>query len=92
MISFIVISGSIDVIGRKAIALNISNTLNWTTLLTFFRQCTHKRYPGHSIHVIVACFDIKLVNSIVRFFVYAPLKKYMHSQNVSKVLKNFPAS
>ena len=44
-------------------------------------------YRGHSIHVIVACFDIKLVSSIVRFFVYVPLKKYMRSQNVSKVLK-----
>ena len=72
MISFIVLSGSIDVIGRKAIALNISNTLNWTTLLTFFRQRTYKIYRGHSIHVIVARFDhIKLVGSTVRFFVYA---------------------
>ena len=56
-------------------ALNISNTLNWTTLLTFFRQRTQKIYRGHSIHVIVACFDIKLVDRIVRFFVYVPLKK-----------------
>ena len=67
-----VLFGSIDVIWRKAIALNISNTLNWSTFLTFLRQHTHKIYRGHSIHVIVARFDhIKLVGSIVRFFVYA---------------------
>ena len=53
MLSFIVPSGSIVVIRCKAIALNISDILNWTTFLTFFRQHTHKIYRGHSVHVIV---------------------------------------
>ena len=92
MLSFIVLSGSIVVIWRKTIAFNILNILNWTTFLTFFRQHTHKIYRGHSIHVIVACFDIKLVGSNVRFFVYDPLKKiHAFSKRVESVEKNLPA-
>ena len=88
MLSFMVLSGSIVAIWRKAIALNISNILNWTTFLTFFRQHTHKIYRGHNIHVIVARFDIKLVGSIVRFFVYAPLTKiHAFSKRVESVEK-----
>ena len=43
---FVVLSGSVVVIRRKAIALNMSNILNWTTFLTFFRQSTHEIYRG----------------------------------------------
>ena len=47
-------------------------------------------YRGHSIHAIVAQFDIKLVGSIVRFFVYVPLKKlHAFSKRVESVEK-FP--
>ena len=54
VLNFIVLSGSIVVIVLKAIALNISNILNWTTFPTFFIQRTHKIYRRHSIHVIMA--------------------------------------
>ena len=51
---------------------------------------THKIYRGHSIHVMVALFDITLVGSIVRFFVYVPLKKiHAFSKHVESVEK-FP--
>ena len=54
------------------------------------RQDPQKIYRGHIIHVIAAWFDIKLVGSIVRFFVYVPLKKiHAFSKRVESVEK-FP--